>query len=232
MRRSKMLSLLMSLVMAFGVILVDTSAVNAASDWIMQAPEKIYVGDYYGNIGAYNIKTNDIGTAISLKSSSSKILKVTKHTYEDGYVEWGIRPKKPGKVTLTLKFKMPSGKKKTIKQKVVVKKYPKVIKKLTLNGKKINISDNKFEYMGRYFKKNSVKLNMKLKDGWEIQEAHGHVWNFDGKTPVDIKKAKKLVKKGKAIKFPAKYSEFELTITMTNGKDTFDYFVRLSRENG
>ena len=225
----KMSALFMSLVLAAGIIILDTSVADAAGSWDLWMDSVGFVGQDWGGFWVGNDKTGENAEVISVKSTEPKILKVVKHE-EDGNVFWTAAAKKPGKVTLKVKYKRPDGRKASLKKKITIKKYPNQIKSLKINGKKVKIADNKFFCLEENVTSSKIKVDLKLKKGWKIRSVNGNLWNAGGNGSKVIKKAKSHVKNGDAIKFPKKYRDFELMIGMTDGEDSIMYHIRISRD--
>jgi hypothetical protein len=143
-------------------------------------------------------------------------------------VDYNIDPKAAGTATLTVNFTTPSGEAKTLSKNVVVKAYPKEIKSLKVNGKKVNTNKYKFFYSKKMSKsKTSVKIKMALKKGWKITNIYAdRSTNGDKYTQFKVKKS--ALKNGKAIKFGKKYKYMWINVTMKKGNDiiqyTFDFY--------
>lgn len=228
---TRLVSAMLAVVVALGLICFDTSAVSAASSWDINFPEKMWVGEDPYWVGLW--KENNEGIATAVSSSKSSVVAVKKEKYRDEkgktQTAFYVKPESVGTAKITIKFKTKSGKKLSTSRTVSVKKYPNHIKSLKVDGKTVNVSKNKYLYLKGKFKKDKVKINMKLKDGWKIVDVWGNCWDMDSGKIQEIKNAKSLLKKGSAIKFPKKYSDFELMIGMSKGDYYISYHVRLSR---
>jgi len=222
---TRCLSILLAAVVAFGMIGVSTSKVNAAGKWMVGVPDVIWIGQ--DDLAIYVFNEDKESRVTKVTSNNSTVLKVRTERWRNEknkmQTYYFIRAKSAGKATITVKHS-----KGTIKKTIRVKKYPNHITSLTVNGKKVNISDNKFHYIKGKIKSSKVTVKMNLKSGWKIIDVWGNCWNMNGGDRSFTKSAS-VVKKGSAISFPKKYSEFELMIAMTNGKDTINYHIRLSR---
>ena len=164
--------------------------------------------------------------------SDKTVAKLIKDTWKDGgktQKSFRIVGKKAGKATVTIKYTTPKGKKCTLKKKLTVKTYPNEIQSLKINGKKVDVSKNKFEYNEGDLSSTKVKVNLKLKKGWKIQSADANVWNMNTGSSKELSGVKTSLKKGSAISWPKKYTEFEIVIHMRKGDEFIDYQIRLSR---
>ena len=106
-----------------------------------------------------------------LKSSKPSVASVTSKR-EDGEYKIIIKMKKPGTTVITYT----SGKD-TYKEKIVVKKYQNVIKKITINGKDITAKFNKqgvctLSY--KQYKNKNIKVQVIGKKNWRT--IHGDYW--------------------------------------------------------
>lgn len=115
-----------------------------------------------------------------LKSSKPSVASVTSKR-QDGEYAIIIKVKKPGTTVITYT----SGKD-TFEEKVVVKKYQNVIKKITINGKDITAKFNKkgvctLSY--KQYKNKNIKIQVIGKNNWSTH--HGDYW---------IKKTGKILK--------------------------------------
>ena len=227
---SRYLSLLLAVVVALGLVCFNAGDVMAQSDWTIGSSDVLWKGADSQWVNVW--KGNQNATVTKVSSSNTKVIAIEKfkEKNEKGKTQtfYYIAPKSTGKATITVSFTTPGGKKLKAKKTIRVKKYPNEITSLKVNGKKVNLSENKFRYDKGKITASKVKIALKLKKGWKIENAYGNCWNMSG-SDKEIKNAKSLVSKGSEIKFPKKYSEFEILIEMTNGKDTINYHIRLSR---
>ena len=223
----KILSLALAAFVAFGTLGVGTLGVNATTeDWFLDVTETAWTGSSYW-IGVYDTVSGDNGTITSATSSNTAVFDIAKFGY-DGGVDYNIDPKAAGTATLTVNFTTPSGEAKTLSKNVVVKAYPKEIKSLKVNGKKVNTNKYKFFYNKKMSKsKTSVKIKMALKKGWKITNIYAdRSTNGDKYTQFKVKKS--ALKNGKAMKFGKKYKYMWINVTMKKGNDiiqyTFDFY--------
>lgn len=165
----------------------------------------------------------------SLVSSNPAVLGVVK---DSAYVYgWKILPKKPGTVKLTAKCTV-NGKNYTLTQSFKVKKYPKAIKKLKINGKTVKVTAKKrpWETTKNKYKKSYVKVKITPKKGWKIERAwfdmgdRGYLYDTKTLKP-------NVIKKGKKIKFPKKYKSGMVMVMMYHPKTDafFTYYVYVNR---
>jgi len=232
-KSSRILSLMLSVLVAAGMMAVGAMPSFAEGEnWQASFENPIYVGQtssiYVCDDSGVSALEPDVTSATSADKSIAKVRKVN-YTDEDNvertYFE--VVGKKAGRTTLTITFQIPGGESKTVTNDITVKKYPNHIKKLTIGGKSIKIKKNKFMYNGEY-KKTSVPIKFSLKKGWRIKSAYGDYFTKKGKS-TEIKGVKKLVKKGKAIKFPKKYGSMHVGVELAKGNQTLFYDINLYR---
>lgn len=223
-KRNRALSLLLSAAVAFSMMFAGSVETFAAS-WAIDISSKVFVGQVRNVSVSKSGKTGDIS---SVKSSSSSIIKVISHG--SGSDKWyEIEPLKTGKAKLTVKFRTDSGKSKTLKKTLTVKKYPKQIKSLKVNGKKIDTGKNKYEYSKAGYTKTSAAIKMSVKDGWTIYSVTGTLYDSKAKKSKDIKNVKKKITKGKEISFPKEYDNLNVYINMSKDDLFISYYVNLNR---
>lgn len=218
-----MLSLVLSAVVAFSMLIVSTGKAEAASGRYYYSPTIMYAGQDT-DIGMYDTKADKDIKITSVKSANKGIVKVKKP-----YGYYRAVAVKPGKTKLTIKYKTVSGKNATTKKTVRVKAYPNPIKSLKVNGKSVSLTkDQRYLYEGYKYKKTKAPVAVSLNDGWKITTAYGFYYtkNYDMK---EIKGVKKSLTGGKAISFPKKYKMIQITFTMSKGNDNIDYTVLLNR---
>ena len=218
-------STMLVLVVAFGLVFSSVGEVKAASSDYIALPSVMWVGDPISySVGVYNMNSSKEYT-IKKVTSSSTAVKVKKEKY-DNKTYWFAYGKRAGTATVKITYKK-NGKIKKISQKIKVKKYPNQIKSLKVNGKKINISKNKFEYTKRY-KGTSPKIKLALKSGWKITYIDGQYYKKDTMKSFKVKKSQ--ITKGSKISFPKKYDSMIVWIYMQNKKgDSIKYDVVLYR---
>ena len=215
------------LCLAFGVFAVSTGSAYAKDKkWTVLANEDRWVGDPANYVSVCDLNSFDnkdgpvYATVTSVKSSKASVLEVIKEkrSFEDhketAYI---LESKKAGKATITVKYKKPSGKTGTLKKTITVRKYPKEIKSLTVNGKSVKISKNKFSFRKKTSRKN-VTVKMALKKGWKISRVYCYRYKKNGNLS-EVKVTKKMIRKGLSISFPKKYDNMLVSVYMTDGKD-------------
>ncbi len=225
-RFSKILSLMLAAVVAFGMIGVGTFNTYAAGKWKLDCSSRWAGGECYFYV--YDSSTDDWteATITSIKSSNKKVISVKKNTY-DGEVYFTTKCKKAGKSKITVKYKTPAGKTGKITKTFRVKKYPNEIKSLVINGDKVNISKNKFEYQD-FSKKTSVSIKAALKSGWKIRDIYSVYYDKNWKDK-KVKVTKKMIKNGTKISFPKKYIGLDVTLYLEKGDDEITYDVFFGR---
>jgi hypothetical protein len=233
----------MSVLVAFGMMFICTTTANAASGPLKAVQyDTIYVGSTtMGSLSFEPSKSNptesdwnkiDKCTLVSVKSSNSKVLKAVK----DGTSMYShyLQPVKTGKATVTVKYKY-KGNKYTIKKTVKVKKYPKAIKTITVNGKSIDLGKKKyrFDYDVDKYKKTSAKVKIKPATGWKIVSAYMGMAKGSKDEWKEIKVS--TIKKGNAITIKKGYDAYMfITLECTSGDnkgDNFTYAVRFYRKD-
>ncbi len=121
---------------------------------------------------------------ISVTSSNTKVIDVEG---EDSL--WWLTPKKAGSSLITVKYRL-DGKTYTMKKTLKVLKYPAAIKKLTINGRKIELKDiNRVQYWveGDIDKKVSATINLVPAKGWKISKIKAYKTSLDGSIRKSVK---------------------------------------------
>ena len=178
---------------------------------------------YEGNTEAMNIT--------SVKSSNTSVIKVKKN----GKTVWDVSlfPKKTGKCTVTVKYRM-DGKSYTDRIKMTVKKFPAELKSLNAGGKKINLRSNKYNCDLYKYSKKTVAVKAKAASGWKITGVLC-MYRDNPKDENDISFKtfnKSYVTKGKTIKFSKKYNTMLVSIGMENARgEWLEYVVYFHRGN-
>lgn len=221
------ISLLTALALVLGTVFATTGQVEAAS----KAPAKmvvetLWVGDWSSaNVEFDNWKNYDKAKLLSIKSSNKKVIKVKK--YGSKMYDQSFEMKKPGKSKITIVYKL-NGKKYTMKATYTVKKYPKPLKSVAVNEKKISLNKNKYQYYKENYKKTTAKVKVQPAAGWKIQHVYADTYN--GKKFKEIKVSKKAIQNGKTFKFPKKDKELYVGVTLVNKKgETLHYSTVLVR---
>lgn len=235
------MSILLTFFVAFSMVAGATGEVNAASGKITvtvysQAGEnKVYVGDR-GSVDVSQEKSSEINSlpVRSVTVSDKSLAVVRKGTitgeYGEKYKAYFIVGKKPGKVKITVKYKL-NGKIRSRKKTITIKPNPDAIQSLEINGSKKALKGEKaFIYNAKYTK---TKVNVKIipAEGWEITEAYGY------KTYVKNKKEKEVwlknvddkVKDGTVISFSKKYRRMLIYVTLEKDGNAIAYELNLHR---
>lgn len=159
----------------------------------------------------------DDAKILSIKSANPSMLKVGK---EKGFGPWGIwmLPLKVGKCRITIRYKL-NGKTSSMSQVITIKKYPSPFAWIKVNGKKVDLKKNKFEFYSRNYKKKTFTVSFKLNAGWKLDSnpCPGAYWIGD-----DFGDGFKW-KNGKSFKLPAEYDRLCAAIDIVN-KNTGDFF--------
>lgn len=200
----------------------------------IESQDDPYFIDWFGDIywsqkmqlGLRNLDGYEVKKVTSVKSSDETIIKTKKGDYE---IE--LYGKKIGEARITVKYVGQNGKKGTFSKTFKVKKYPNAIKSLKVNGKKVDLKKNRFEYSVKT-NKTKVAVKIDVKDGWEVNYVNFELIGKSNKF-IEGSKAKKYVTKGTSVSFPKKYSgiNFLIQLRKKNGRerDSFTYCVFISR---
>ena len=152
---------------------------------------------------------------LAVKSSNKKVLKVKYKKGDDPRWSIWLTGIKPGNSRVTITYQDWSGKH-TTSAVYTVKKYPKVFKSFTVNGKKVDFSKYPDTYWGNGKGVKNVKIKYKLNKGWKLTRTEG-VYYEGGRElyfkPVNGKKF--------AFKKPKMFVNYEFR----KGKDVFFYTV-------
>ena len=234
MRRKKMKRCKKVLISALAVIVAASFMCIPVPSFAAGAPamypDTFWVNNPYNYTGIENFDEENGDVINSVTSSNPSVLSAKKDSSGD-FFGWKLISKKPGTAKLTVKLTV-SGKAYTISQSYKVKKYPKAIKKLKLNGKTVKVTAKKkaWELNKKKYKKSYVKVKVTPKKGWKVMYATVSMGDYkDLYSYKDLKKS--VIKKGKKIKFPKKYKWATLTLMIYNEKQDayFLYYVNLYR---
>lgn len=225
-RFKKSLSLILSAVLALGMITAGTFTAKAAdNEWKL-----FYAGEFWAgsasDIHLYTDSGDYSEDIISAKSSNKSVAKFSKGIDVDTYI-YSLECKKAGKTKLTIKFRDGNGEERTFTKTIKVKKYPKEFKSLKINGKTINTNKKKFDYFGKT-SKTKVSVKAKLKKGWKISKIDARLYDKNWEES-KIKVTKKMLSKGSSIKFPKSAQAVEMFIYMKKGNTEIDYYINLAR---
>lgn len=207
-RRS--LSLLLTLLVAFGMTVTVFAGEVKNGDVLFFVDGDVYQGFGEAYAGAYNEETGDDVVLTSVTSSNANVATVYKR---DGY--YFVKGVAVGKVTITGKYTY-QGKEVSASVPLEVKKLPVLFSSLKVNGKKVSLSKHPFG-MNKKTKATSVKIKAKLASGWKVKKvtarAYKGVKDYKG---TKVKVTKKMIKKGKKIKFAKKYKNLIVFVDLVN----------------
>ena len=221
-------SLMLSLVMAFSLVIASIGEVNAESKYQLMMPDNMWANDPSGySVSAFETSTQNYYDAVKITTSNSKVIKVESYKYE-GNRSYLLYAKKPGKAVIKVTIKLKNGTRKTLKRTVQVKKYPAPLKSLKVNGKAVGLSANKYQ-VEKKVSGSKVSAKVAPKSGWKIAAVYGHYydknWNMK-----DVKVTKTAVKKGTSISFPKKYGSMDIYVALVNSKgESFSYGIHFVR---
>ncbi|MBR0399583.1 MAG: hypothetical protein IJH95_02040 [Mogibacterium sp.] len=223
-------SLMIAVLMTLGVFCLSLTFADAESGIeeagvqgtteTIDIPSVMWKGDSQ-HISVYSINGKDVNYAKITKVTSSDtavVKKVKKIDY--------LKAVNTGEAWVTVNYKYSKTETGSRTVKVTVKKYPKQIKSLTFNGKKVDVSKKKYSYTVNKFSKTSLKIKMKLKEGWVISDAWGFGSAKGGSRQLNVTKAK--IAKGGKISFPKKYKSANLRVTMKNKEGNeihYDFYL-------
>lgn len=238
---TKFFSLLLILAMSF--CLITLGALPAMADSESEMPDTYpYDTTLWVGVEAYFSNTwyfNEAGYKVTSVTSSDKSVIKVKRWKEDSKTNiesYWLLPKKPGKATITVKYKTKTGKAKSLKLTRTVKPFPKVFKSLKVNGKTVDLSEYKTYYDAKYTK-TSPKVKLELNGDWQITQKYGYL--IKHKKNGDFLKeknfnipARKTLYEGKALKFPKTWDDFGITITLENDDgEVYEYHINLYRKS-
>ncbi len=149
------------------VIFLFTGKEAFAEDKYFVHAETLWAGNTSSVSSPYGNFPDDI-KIISVKSSKPKIVKITKNDNPTKIYDYQLVPLKAGKSTITVKFKE-GGKTYTASGVFTVKKYPNPFEYIKVNGKKIDLKKNKYDYSPEKYTKSKAKISVKLKKGWKFE---------------------------------------------------------------
>lgn len=212
--------LIISLLFVIGFS-VNSFAENEYNDII---PDYLWVGQVEP---IYVMDISPYADIVSLESSNPDVIKIGGWKY--AFTDHALYAKKPGNSIITLVYDTESGTD-TMTKEVRVKKYPKPIKSLKVNVKKLNVSKPKFEYIKNGFKGTKVNVKVTPKKGWKIVDAYyfRYIESYDFESV--SKGVKNKIKKGSDIKLAKKYSRILLRFTMENTEgEAAEYVIDIRR---
>lgn len=215
---------LIALVVAFCMLYISVSYVNAASGVYTGLSDVMWVGEN-ADFGARE-KPDSKHEVVKVSSSDPTVLKVH---YNKGDEDAVAKGRKAGKATLTVVYRIGEQPASTLTQEIKVKKYPNEIKKLTINGKAVRISSHKFN-VSKKCTATAPKVKITLKKGWKIKSVYSQANDY--KNPKIKKKivTKTMLTKGKSFSFPKRYGQMFIDIVMVNQKgEEIKYSISLYR---
>ena len=212
---------------------ISATAVFAEEEPVTGSDKPVLTGDTFfvkdplAEINIENVVPDNVSVK-SVVSSKPKVLAVKKDINEDfGY---RIIPKKKGSAKLTVRLKA-DGTDYKLKATYKILAYPKVIKSLKVNGKKIKVtaSKNSYKTPKLKFKDGGVAVELAQKDGWNIDYAVMAVWNDDGEgDQIDVPVT--AIQTGELVSIPDQYNNANMLVNMSKstGPD-FVYQIVLKR---
>lgn len=226
---NKITSMLLALCLVLGSVAFGAGEAFATGEnWSLDVMTSLWAGDNTW-VWVYDANSEDYtkATVTGVTSSNPAILAVSAgkayDEYDREYTEFMLTGKTPGSAAITVNYTTPNGETGTLSATIQVKKYPKQIKSLKVNGKKVKISKHKYNYSKKVKKsKTTLTIKMALKKGWKISSVNAGRWTKSGKFS-DVKVKKKALLKGKTIKFPKKYSDMFINVEMKKGSSYINY---------
>lgn len=207
---------IMSLIMAIMLALTMIPAMAAAQASIVKETLYTGMGEYYIKINNWTYEEE----IISVTSSDSSVIEVREKRYR------GVQVKGVGQAKIKIKYKL-NGNTRTISANFTVKEYPKPIKSVTINGKKVNLRKDtlvRYRYdLPDLDKKSSIKINMKPASGWTVNGIKAYYYNVEKES----KHYNLTVKNNKTFTIK-KRCEAVVTYTLKNKKGTkFTYVIEI-----
>ena len=233
----KTISMMIVFATVFGMLHADAFFIFGATDgytidmadtyWIGQDDDRALVLDENGSEVFLD--------GMELEDESLFDVETDEFLDEDDVIhyEYDFTPVKSGKTKVTFFFTTDDKEKKSISKTVRVKKYPKEIKSLKVNGKTINTS-KKSKWFTCDVRAKSTKCSIKLstKKGWKLVSVQSSISIGAGDCISNYSKkiTKKMIKKGTEFKFSQRYDDLYVFCTMKNSAgNTIDYIVHLYR---
>jgi len=210
---SNLSRIFLTVIMAFAVILISAGHVHAEGRYELALDGEVFLGRTL-EVGVDDTKNDEFMDVLSASSSNSAVLKVTTKTQKiqgQSIKTVYVTGKKAGLATLTVSFRNAGGKKATLKEVLPVLSYPGWVKTFTIDGKKVDLSKNKYEY-SKKTGKTSIKVKLIPTQAHPIEDAEAYVYDSDTGNSKEIKVTKAMLKNGSAIKFPEKYDSLEIYV--------------------
>ncbi len=226
---TRILASVLALVLVMSGVVMSAGQVNAASR--PKVTMKTLWEGYDNDINLFAVYDNMDDNMVfkTVKSSNKKVIRVRKN----GSSGWDVHliPKKTGKSTITIKYKL-NGKEYTDRAVMRVKKYPAPLASLTAGGKKVNLKKNKYNFDIYNYSKKTGSFKVKAAKGWKITGVICLLRdNPKDKNDMRVKELpKSYATKGKTVSFPKKYNTMLLSVHMKNEKgEWLEYVVSFNR---
>ncbi len=207
-RRS--LSLLLGLLVALGMTTTVFAGEAQKGDVVFFADDVVYLGYTEGYAGVYS-EGNDDAFLTSVTSSDPNVAKVIPRN-GDYYIQ-GVAL---GKVMITGNYTY-KGQAGSISVPLEVKQVPVFFSSLKVNGKNVNLSRNPFGINKKAKKATKVKIKALTSPEWQIKSVTARAYkgwkDYKGSK---VKVTKKMISKGKKIKFAKKYSNLIVFVNLVN----------------
>ena len=208
---------ILSLAMLLSLVVTAVPAIAAAARTVIVETLYTGTGSYEMNIKNWSWTEK----VIFVKSSNPSVLEVT--DAED----LELTPRKAGKAKITVKYKL-AGKSYKIKGTYTVKAYPKAVKSLTVNGRKVKLTGEQKRRCvleALEGEKVSFAINLKPGTGWKIAKINAYTQNT-----WDSKSKKTALKVANNTKFTVpKDKEAFITYTLAKGKARYQYHFIIER---
>ncbi len=221
---SKVLSLCIAVMVAFGLIIVPAAAPAHADGFVSGSIKyrksmTLYSGSEYGNVYLIKMGSKLKGAkSVKIKSSNKKVLEP--FGYYKGDKDLMANAKKSGKADLTVKVKK-GGKTKTYKIKVKVEKSGNPFKSFKV-GKKNITSQFKSEQIADCRVKNNSKqkISIKPKSGMKIKKIQFSTYDFE-----TDKSIRKNIKNNSTVKVKKDETNIYVELYEKKSKITYCYYV-------
>lgn len=130
-------------------------------------PQTLWMGETEASGNEFDPTTsfNSLSKLVAIKSSRPGVVKIRQ--YGDTLKDCIFEPRKPGKSKITADVII-NGKKTRLTTTYTVKKYPNALKELKVDGRKVNLKDNKF-FGSVSLDKKRVKVKFRLGKGWKLK---------------------------------------------------------------
>ncbi len=221
--------------MICGVFTGGQTAAAAEQTYRIDVPGLMWMGQEEESVDVYSA-SGEMVMLDGLSFTDATIFRVRSEEYRDEFekvhYDYTIKPAKTGKTVMSVSFTDEEGAPVTLTKELRVKKYPYEIKSLKVNGKKVKITGSKkFEYTVKD-KKTSGCVRLTPKKGWKISRVKSTLSVGYGDKFKDYSKniTKKMILKGEKFKFPKKWDDLFIKITLKNGKgETIHYGIHMYR---